>query len=583
MECAPAPSRRWRRAAPAGCQEGTRAEAGVVAEGDADASVAGRPAAPTDAALEPSGSPSASPVPGCATEAGEVDSHALDSIYTCGCGHLGAELLCGLLARAGVCSVLDIRELDHSTKRPWFNSDALAATMAGAGLSYEYVGELREDGDALVARMADVTKPVCLLGVRALARECPRLRLSQRLELEYGLKVRHLQPTSDEPPSLRLAATAHSDMYARHEARQQHMGAVLRRLEEKCGFSGRWQARVLSRYRSVPWEKWDAAGAPIPDVKERPLLVRLPWDTLMLIVPDFLSQAEVYRLQQASLPGAVDYEQPRRQVRNPDGTFTQFSEKHKEAWFCDDYDHRDTRRVRPPRAHPGQALAPWAVELLERASAACLAPLNALMCRWEARGVHLKDGPHTYATHMGWSPDAVIGLLAVGATREYRIHGIPWFYGRGRREVVAVHVPLVEGMFVAIGGPLTEKWLYAQPRDEAMLPERVQFTLQLHADLDMAKGDDGGGVSGAARSWTEDCDGGNVGSVHSDNGSATLLDMQACKAGLFAAAAPSHGAHALSAAAGVAGEMSSGAPSPAATCKGELRVPCRRRWQQAAQ
>lgn len=205
------------------------------------------------------------------------------------------------------------------------------------------------------------------------------------------------------------------------------------------------------------------------------------------MIPGFLSKSQIYSLQQATLPGALNYEQPRRQVRNPDGTFTQFNERHKEAWLCNEYNYRDTRRVAPPRVHPGQKLSPMLEELLGDASAAVLAPFNGIMCRWEPRGVHLKDGPHTYATHCGWHQSTVIGLMALGATRVYHIHGIPWYYGRGRREVVTVIIPLEEGMLVALGGPLREKWLYAQPRDEEMLPERVQFTLQLHADLDVMK------------------------------------------------------------------------------------------------
>ena len=35
------------------------------------------------------------------------------------------------------------------------------------------------------------------------------------------------------------------------------------------------------------------------------------------VIPGFLNRSAVYALQQATLPGAVDYEQPRRQVRNP--------------------------------------------------------------------------------------------------------------------------------------------------------------------------------------------------------------------------------------------------------------------------
>merc|ERR1711957_214830 len=131
-------------------------------------------------------------------------------------------------------------------------------------------------------------------------------------------------------------------------------------------------------------------------------LIRLPFDTVLMIVPDFMTKAEVFALQQNALPGAVDYEQPRRQVRNPDGSFTQFNEHFKEAWLCDDYDHRDSRRVAPPRVHNGQRLRGWTRDLLARASDVAMAPFNGLMCRWEPSGVHLKDGPHTYSTHCGW-------------------------------------------------------------------------------------------------------------------------------------------------------------------------------------
>merc|ERR1712224_839380 len=224
---------------------------------------------------------------------------------------------------------------------------------------------------------------------------------------------------------------------------------------------------------------------------------------MMFVISNFLTKNEVFRLQQNALPGALDYEQPRRQVRNPDGSFTQFNEHHKEAWLCDGYDYRDSRRVVPPRVHPGQCLRPWARDLLARASEASMTTFNGMMCRWESRGVHLKDGPHSYSTHHGWAEDTVIGLLAVGPTRLYHIHGIPWFYGRGRKEVVSVNIPLEEGMLVVLGGPLKDKFLYSQPRDEEMLPERIQFTLQLHADSAVVMG----AAQAEGRDWTEDCDG----------------------------------------------------------------------------
>ncbi|CAK0905457.1 unnamed protein product [Prorocentrum cordatum] len=328
----------------------------------------------------------------------------------------------GLPLTLPLMSVLDVRELDHSTKRPWFNSDALEATMRGVGIGYRYVGQERDEAawaEAVARDVLESQPPVCLLGVRALARECPRLRLAQRLEEQLGWAVVHLQPSADAPPALRLLAHRHAEVYARSRGWASHAAAVAERLEREMGLSGTWQSRVCGRHPpdgSTSWEEWDR-GRKFPAPGEAPLVVRLPWETSMLIVPGFMTKAEVYSLQQACLPGAIDYDQPRRQVRNPDGSFTQFNEHHKEAWLCEDYDHRDTRRVVPPRAHPGQPLSPSVREVVARAAAAAMAPFNGVMCRWEPPGVHLKDGPHTYATHCGWGSTTVVLLPTSTASR----------------------------------------------------------------------------------------------------------------------------------------------------------------------
>lgn len=285
-----------------------------------------------------------------------------------------------------------------------------------------------------------------------------------------------------------------------------HVATTTQLLEDALGFQGCWQDRIISQYKAVTWETWDEKRVYPSRTSGEPMAIKLPWSTLLLMVPGFLSQAEIYRLQQKALPGGVQYQQPLRQVRNPDGSFSQFNEHHKEAWLCNDYDYRDSRRVAQPRVHAGQPVEPWAGDLLDRASRAALAPFNGLMCRWEPPGIHVKDGPHTYSTHHGWGEETVIGLLAVGPTRAYRIHGIPWFYGRGWKEVVALNIPLEEGTLVVLGGPLKERWLYGQPRDETMMPERIQFTLQLHADPELAKGN-----LDKATDFTEDGEDGDYG------------------------------------------------------------------------
>ncbi|CAE7561810.1 SLC35E2B [Symbiodinium natans] len=382
-------------------------------------------------------------------------------------------------------------------------ASVLAETMANFGLEYRYSGQQEENvwAAVVISALLELPPPRCLLGLRSLARECPRLRLAQHLtEMEW--EVIHLQPCSEAPPELKLVEYPHTEVYARQEYLAEHICKVTAGLKAEMGLSTSWQQRIQARYRVISWDKWDATRR-FPAPGEPALVIALPFETSLLAIPGFLTKEEIFKLQQAALPGALSYEQPRRQVRNPDGSFTHFNERHKEAWLCNDYDYRDTRRVAPPRVHVGQKLSGKLEETLMRAAEAISSPLNGIMCRWEPPGIHLKDGPHTYATHCGWGHDTVIALMAVGATRVYHIHGIPWYYGRGRREVASVNIPLEEGLLIALGGPLREKWLYAQPRDEELLPERVQFTLQLHADAEVMKGGD----QAAAYSWTEDCEG----------------------------------------------------------------------------
>ncbi|MCV2447187.1 DUF488 family protein [Paracoccus sp. DMF] len=47
-----------------------------------------------------------------------------------------------LLAEAGVERVADIRKLPGSRAHPWFDGDALAPALAGAGIGYERIAEL---------------------------------------------------------------------------------------------------------------------------------------------------------------------------------------------------------------------------------------------------------------------------------------------------------------------------------------------------------------------------------------------------------------------------------------------------------
>ena len=44
---------------------------------------------------------------------------------------------------------------------------------------------------------------------------------------------------------------------------------------------------------------------------------------------------------------------------------------------------------------------------------------------------------------------ALVQQVSACFSYRYHIHGIPWYHGRGRREVVTVNLPLEEGGMVA--------------------------------------------------------------------------------------------------------------------------------------
>ena len=44
-----------------------------------------------------------------------------------------------------------------------------------------------------------------------------------------------------------------------------------------------------------------------------------------------------------------------------------------------------------------------------------------------------------------FSTRAELAAARYSAALRYHIHGIPWYHGRGRREVVVVNLPLREG------------------------------------------------------------------------------------------------------------------------------------------
>ena len=77
-------------------------------------------------------------------------------VYTIGHGTRPAEELVACLAEVDVRTLVDVRRFPGSRRNPQFNRDALAATLAEAGVAYEHAPELggRRSGEPGEERFA---------------------------------------------------------------------------------------------------------------------------------------------------------------------------------------------------------------------------------------------------------------------------------------------------------------------------------------------------------------------------------------------------------------------------------------------
>eukprot|EP00928_Gymnodinium_smaydae_P035025 TRINITY_DN24710_c0_g1_i1.p1 TRINITY_DN24710_c0_g1~~TRINITY_DN24710_c0_g1_i1.p1 ORF type:complete len:557 (+),score=32.45 TRINITY_DN24710_c0_g1_i1:209-1879(+) len=388
-------------------------------------------------------------------------------LFSCGCGEFKAEQLCNLLLRFGIRSVLDVRALPKSKKKPWFDCDNLAKSMRAAGLTYHFVGKGRKSHTVVAGRAEKCNQDVCLLGFRASPMECARLVLSQKMLTGLGWQVTHLVPSCDDSGHDILVAQPHSEVFAQYSASMQQIQTVQCQLERKYGFLGHWRDRVIARYGSLPYDQWDGCFSAL-----NPTVITLPWGSVIAVLPNFKSGTELRNLQKETLPGAVTYEQPRRKALHGKATYI---DQHKEAWFCADYDFADPRRQSAPFAYRRQELRPWSEGLLADASLAAESAFNGFMCRWEPPGEMTVEGPLSFSRGSPMPEYTTVAFLGICGSRHLRVHGL----GCWEKLALDVHIP--EGTLVVFGGPLKERWLHVHLRDEAMRGERVLMTLMVHA------------------------------------------------------------------------------------------------------
>src|SRR5690606_37781272 len=66
----------------------------------------------------------------------------MTTVWTAGHSNTGVDVLVDLLKRAGIEVLCDIRRFPMSRRNPQFNRDALAQSLADAGIEYQHWPEL---------------------------------------------------------------------------------------------------------------------------------------------------------------------------------------------------------------------------------------------------------------------------------------------------------------------------------------------------------------------------------------------------------------------------------------------------------
>ncbi|HEY6358245.1 MAG TPA: DUF488 domain-containing protein, partial [Vicinamibacterales bacterium] len=152
------------------------------------------------------------------------------TLYTIGHGTRSTEDFLAMLRERGIALLIDVRAFPSSRANPQFNKDALAATLAAAGIAYEHwpqlggrrrglgdaspntawqhpafrayadymmTGEFRTALDSLMARTAE--RPTAVMCSETLWWRCHR-RLIADAAVARGADVLHLMKSGDAKP-----------------------------------------------------------------------------------------------------------------------------------------------------------------------------------------------------------------------------------------------------------------------------------------------------------------------------------------------------------------------------------------------
>lgn len=303
---------------------------------------------------------------------------------------------------------------------------------------------------ALRAALVFAQAPAAVLCEEADPRNGGRHALGQEF-LSSGWDVLHLTNREGH-----LLTTRHDELFMHH------------------GNAVAWPPSV-PRLQEVCWPDIDSAL--LSD--GRRYLLRLPWDTDLLWIPDWLSLSEADELQE-NIEHRVRFQQPILRFQRGMQTI-QARQPRRSAWTSDRFNQPEQLAAAQAAGQtfeesvfPAQRLEPWSHSLVNRAATAASANFNALLLHTYDNGQH-SMGYHS-DTDLGLGDKAVIASFSLGATRTFSIKSQkPW---NGRR--IEFHVRMQHGSFLVMGPGFQGRWLHAILKEPDITARRANGTFRCY-------------------------------------------------------------------------------------------------------
>ncbi|CAE8722459.1 unnamed protein product [Polarella glacialis] len=224
----------------------------------------------------------------------------------------------------------------------------------------------------------------------------------------------------------------------------------------------------------------------------------LPWETELLWYPHFLSHGEADSLE-ATVQEKVTMYHPTYHFQTPSGVTQETVNRKGQAKMCNDSNfsvqysnqqRRDSDEKEKPKLYAVDRLDTWSRALLRKVEGASESVFNAIWFN------HYRDGTVTIQWHTdsdeGLGPNAIIGSISVGATRDFCFKSKRAWHGSRRNsaggggggsqdKIIHLSVPLFHGSLIVMGKNSQTHWLHAVPAMEGIHRDRTNLTFRFYA------------------------------------------------------------------------------------------------------